>query len=103
MIKFVQGETAVIDVTVIERTGAASNLAGVTGIFAYETADGIVKKACTIADNVVTVELSATDTASLLGSYPFELKIQDVAQKVDTVIKDTFVVIASLMPTYDME
>lgn len=103
MIKFLQGETAVIDITIIERNGDPANLTGATGIFAYETATGIVKKACTIADNVVTAELSATDTADLLGAYPFEIKIQDALASVDAVVKDNFIVIASLMPAYTLD
>jgi hypothetical protein len=103
MIKFVQGETAVIDIAVIERTGAPSNLTGATGICAYETAEAIIKKACTIAGNVVTVTFSAADTEALLGDYPFEVKIQDALSSVDTVIKDKFTVIESLMPVYTLD
>lgn len=103
MIKIYQGETAVIEISVVERTGAASNLAGATGIFAFEGADGVVKKECVITNNVVSAELSPQETAGLLGEYPFEIKIQDVSMNVDSIIKDKFIVIDSILPVYTME
>jgi len=103
MIKFSQGETALFEVAVMDALGQPSNLTGVTGVFAYYDAGETVKKACSIADNIVTAKLLPAETADLLGEYPFEVRLQDLNSDVDMVTRDYFLVEASILPIFAAE
>jgi hypothetical protein len=101
LINIYQGETAYIEVSVLDETGQAADLNGATAKFACMKGTELLKKDCTIVGNVVKVKLLPEDTDSMQGNYKFEIKLQDIANDVDTILYSNFTVQKSLIPQYD--
>ncbi len=71
-IEISKGETLYLDVTVVTSAGVAANLAGATAVCVYKKHGGTaVTKTCTIASNVITTLIPASETALLSGGYRY--------------------------------
>ena len=101
MINIYQGETAYLEVTVLNEDGQAADLNGATAKFICAKGTETLKKDCTIVGNVVKVKLLPEDTDNMSGNYKFEIKLKDVANDVDTILYSSFTVQKSLLPQYD--
>lgn len=96
-IYMVLGETKTIELTVLTTTGTAADLTGATAKFRAEgfTAD----KDCTIASNVISVDLVAADFTKS-GSYGYEFRIKDALNNVDSLVRGTIKVEPRLVTTF---
>lgn len=89
--QLVRGDTAVLNVTITDNTGAAFNLTGYTIKFTAIGAATITKNTTsgiTITDATggkATITLSSTDTA-IVGQYQFDIEISDSTHKYTVLI-----------------
>lgn len=103
MFRIYQGETIYINITVLDEAGEPANLTNATAKFVCTKGTETIKKACSIAGNVVTAKLEPADTKAMLGKYLFEVKTQDILGDIDTLQQDYLEVLQSIIPDYTAE
>lgn len=101
MIEIYQGETLLVELTVVDEAGDAKDLSGATVGMFYKVPGGkIYEKACTVAGNIVSAKFEPDETAVLFGTHTLEVKIKDSLDDVDMVYTETMEVSKSLDPDF---
>jgi len=101
VINIYQGETAYIEIEVLDNLGNAIDLTGTNAKLAYKKGSALVKKTCTIESNILKVKLPSSETETMLGNYLIEIKLQDANTDVKTIMVERLTVSQSVIPKFE--
>lgn len=96
-----QVETRTIEIEILAETRTVVDFTEATTQLSYEIHDDTtVDKVCTIVNNFVSATITAAESADMYGKYPFEVKIKDVSDNIDLIVKAVLKVKKSIIPSF---